>query len=102
MIYVIIMVAIMLSIVLFLINSHKRQILEIKRQSNEQSRIEIAKAKEKFLKESALLKYEYDMKNKEKTIELEALRKKVKILKKNQYDPRKDPKGLRRPKAFKT
>lgn len=76
--------------------ARKRALLEIKKRSE----IEIAKAKEKFLEESEMLKHEYERKNREKTIELEVLRKKIKILKKNQYDPRKDPTGSHKPKAF--
>jgi hypothetical protein len=78
--------------------AHKKALLDIKTRSE----MEIAKAKERFLEESEMLKHEYERKNREKTVELEALRKKVKILKRNQYDPRKDPTGRHKPKAFRT
>ena len=84
------MINIAASIALFfffrlIINHAKKQAHE----THERTKIEKNKIKEELKRQKTELEYEYKRKNKEKTIELEALRKKVKILKKNQYDPRK-------------
>jgi hypothetical protein len=62
-----------------IISRAKKQAREI----HERTEIEKIKIKENLERQKAELEYEYTRKNIEKTIELEALRKKIKILKKN-------------------